>query len=115
MFLNVIKLEAKVTDSTAKPKSKVISEETAGKVNIFSSECKNKPERNEKEDNTDKKVLNSKPSIVLDKMGKGKQEEVDLKCEVCQYTCKKRNQLNKHMNTKHNITHVKYVQRYFPI
>ena len=48
MFLNVIKLEAKVTDSSTKLKGKVISEETAGKVNILNSECKNKPERTEK-------------------------------------------------------------------
>ena len=30
MFLNVIKLESKVTDSTTKPKSKVIRQEKAG-------------------------------------------------------------------------------------
>ena len=50
-----------------------------------------------------KKVVNSKPYTVLHKKDKGKQEEVDLKCDMCQYTCKKRNQLNKHMNTKHSM------------
>ena len=67
-----------------------------------------------KKDTMDKKVLNSKPSIVLDKKGKGKQEEVDLKCEMCQYTCKKRNQLNKHMNTKHNDHTCKVCSKVYP-
>ena len=26
----------------------------------------------------------------------------DLKCEMCEYSCKKRNMLIKHINTKHN-------------
>ena len=25
----------------------------------------------------------------------------DLKCDMCQYSCKKKNSFNKHMNTKH--------------
>ena len=101
MFLNVIKLEAQVTDSTTKPKGKVISEETAGKVNILNSDCKNKTEITEKEDNADKKIVDSKLHTVVDKNDKCRQEEVNLKCDMCQYTCKKRNALNRHMNTKH--------------
>ena len=62
MFLNVIKLEAKVKDSPTIPKGKVISEETD----------KNGQESNEKEHNTDKKVINSKQSTVFNKKDKGK-------------------------------------------
>ena len=52
-----------------------------------------------KKGNTDKKVINSKQSTFLYKKDKGKQE-VDLKCDMCDNTCKKRNILNKHTNTK---------------
>ena len=47
-------------------------------------------ESNEKERNTDKKVINLKECTVFDKKDKGKQE-VDLKCDMCEYTCKKIN------------------------
>ena len=46
----------------------------------------------------------------MDKKDKGKQE-VDLKCDMCEYTCKKRNILNKHMNTKHNEPRVRDLQK----
>ena len=114
MFLNVIKLEAKVTDSTTKHKSIVTSEEAADEVNMLDSECKNRPEINRKEDNTESKESSSNPSTVLDKKDEGKQEEVDLKCDMCQYTCKKRKMLIKHMNTKHKDHTCKICYKIFP-
>ena len=98
MFLNVIKLEAKVKVSPTIPKGKVISEETD----------KNRQESYEKEDNTNKKVYS-----FGGKKDKGKQE-VDLKCDMCEYTCKKRNKLTKHMNIKHSDHTCKIGNKVFP-
>ena len=98
-----MKVNDKVKDSTTIPKGKVISEETD----------KNRKESNKKEDNSDKKVINSKQSTVLDKKDKGKQE-VDLKCDMCEYSSKKINILNKHINTKHSDHTCKIYYKEFP-
>ena len=38
----------------------------------------------------------------------------DFKCEMCEYSSKKSNMLNKHMNTKHNDCKCKICDKVFP-
>ena len=50
----------------------------------------------------------------MDKNYKCRQEEVNLKCDMCQYTCKKRNALNRHMTTKQIDHTCKICYKVFP-
>ena len=38
----------------------------------------------------------------------------DFKCDMCEFSCKKRNMLNKHMNSKHNDHICKTCHKVFP-
>jgi hypothetical protein len=58
-------------------------------------------------------ILFSKPLNVNDQKDMSKSND-DFKCEMCNYSSKKRNMLNKHMNTKHNDCKCKICEKMIP-
>ena len=87
MFLNIIKLEAEVNELKANTKN--IIKETDGKDNLSTK-------KSSKEN-----ILSSKPLNEIEQKDVSKSND-EFKCEMCEYSTKKRNMLNKHMNSKHN-------------
>ena len=100
MFLNVIKLDAKVTDSSNKVNGKVSGKKQLAQL-TFEFRMQDQTRKNWKRRQQWWESSRLKLYTVVDKKDKCRQEEVDLKCDMCQYTCKKINALNIHMNTKH--------------
>ena len=96
MFLNIIKLEAEVQDFKAETKNKI--KETDDILTGKTSK---------------EKMLSSKPVNEVDVKDTSKSSD-DFKCEMCEYSSKKRNMLNKHMNTKHNDCKCKICYKVFP-
>ena len=96
MFLNVIKLEAEVNELKNKIKKDIIEEpvfvsEHTDDHNIKDAESKSSQERTVNEDDTTAAV----------KISEGTQN-MDLKCDLCDYSCKKKNMIKKHMKIKHS-------------
>ena len=85
MFLNIIKLEAEVTE--LKVKTKNIIKEADVKDNFLTG-------KKSKEN-----ILSSKPLNTIDQKDVSKSND-DFKCEMWECSTKKRNMPNKHMNTK---------------
>ena len=56
---------------------------------------------------------NQKPPTVEVKKDKGKHNQ-DLKCEICDYSCKKMNMMKKHINMKHGDHNCKKCDKVFP-
>ena len=77
---------------------------------MLEAEKKNKPEVNEKEEVTNQEVLESYQSKVEVKQVRVPQND-DLKCDMCEYRCKKKDTLKKHMNTKHNEPRVRDLKK----
>ena len=88
MFQNVVRLDAEISELKSKAKNKYITEKTAG---FF----------NQQTWLTVQKVIISKPSTAELITDQAEQHD-DLKCDMCEYLCKKKNIMKKHMNTKHN-------------
>ena len=74
-------------------------------VNSLKEKCKSKQENIVKEDDTTKEVIISRPSAVEVKTDNTEQH-ANLQCDVCEYTCNKKNTMEKHMNIKHNSNHI---------
>ena len=107
MFQNLIRLDREVGELRTINKSKDITEITSIKqlsikeVNILEKEYQSKKETTSKEVDMIKKGNNQK-------LGEIKEDELNdhLKCDKCDYTCKKSNFMIKHMSTKHCSDHV---------
>ena len=69
-------------------------------------------EKTTKEDRNNK-ILTYKPSYIEIKKDKGKPNN-DLKCKMCDYSCKKINSMRKHMNMKHVVQKCKICYKAFP-
>ena len=108
MFVNVIQLEAKINNKKITIKGKEIIEEDIGEE----TEHKSNLVKTVGEDGTNIK-LNYKPPLVEVEQDKCKQNN-DLKCEICDYSCKKINMLKKHMNMKHADNKCKVCDKSFP-
>ena len=95
MFQNVIRLDAEISELKAKAKRKDITEKTAVQlestdtVNSSEEKCQSKQEIIVKEVDIIKKVIISKPSKVEVIKDKAEQHD-DLKCDMCEYMCKKK-------------------------
>ena len=98
-FLNIIELEGEVNE--LKTKTKNISKETDVKENIL-------PRKANKEE-----VVYSEPFSGVDKRDMNKSNH-DFKCDMCEFSCKKMNMLNKHMNSKHNDHMCTICHKVFP-
>ena len=97
MFVNVIKLEAEVNELKTKIKNiniikepVFVSEHTDDR-NIKDAESKSSQETTVYGDDTTAEV----------KISKNKQK-MDLKCDICNYSCKKKSVMKKHMEMKHS-------------
>ena len=104
MFLNVINLEAELNNKKITIKDKTIIVESIGEE----AECKSKEEKTVMEDGSNKKL----PEVEV-KKDKGKHNQ-DLKCEICDYSCKKTNMMKKHVNMKHGDHNCKTCDKAFP-
>ena len=58
-------------------------------------------------------IPSSKPLNKIDQKDMSKSND-DFKCEMCEYSSKKINMLNKHLNTKHNDCKCKICDKVFP-
>ena len=99
MFQNLIRLDREVGELRNINKSKDISEKASIKqLSIKEKEYQSKEETTPKEG---KKVTNPK-------LGEFKEDKLNdhLKCDKCEYSCKKSSFMIKHMNTKHGSDHV---------
>ena len=111
LFQNVIRLDKEISELKTKTKSKNITEKTSDEhkltdtVNSSKEKCKSKQENIVKEAGTSKEVIISKPSAVEVKTDNTEQH-ANLQSDVCEYTCKKKNTMEKHMNIKHNSNHI---------
>ena len=111
MFINIIKLEAEVSDLKSKCKTKDITNETA--LKIVEAKWKDQQENAEKETVTDKEVIQSKQCLLQAPQDMVKEND-ELKCDMCNYRCKKKHILVKHMNTMHNDQKCKICNKEFP-
>ena len=99
MFLNIIKLEAEVNE--LKGETKNVIKEKDVKDNLLRGKT------------SEENILLSKPINETDQKDVSKLND-DFKCEMCEYRSKKRNMLNKHMNTKHNDCKCNICYKVFP-
>ena len=114
MFVNVIQLEAEVKELKIQVQNKftiktgALKPDPTGKINNVEADNQSKQEEIHGKDDSIESVIISKSSTDGIKLEEGKQNN-DLKCNVCDYNCKKQNILTKHMNNKHK-TSVKLVK-----
>ena len=98
MFLNVIKLEAEDNELKTKIKNRDIIEEP-----VFVSEhTDNHNIKNAESKSSQERTVNEDDATAAVKIGEGKQN-MDLKCDLCDYSCKKKNMMKKHMKIKHSV------------
>ena len=103
-FLNVINLEAELNNKKITIKDKAFIVEAIGEE----AECTSKEEKTVREDGNIKK-----PPTVEVKKDNGKHNQ-DLKCEICDYSCKKMNMMKNHVNIKHGDPNCKTCEKTFP-
>ena len=96
MFQNVMRLDAEIRELKAKAESKDITDKTAlqfistHRVNSSEEKCQSKMEIIAKEVDIVKKVIISKQPTDQ------AEQHDDLKCDMCEYMCKKKKHNKKH-------------------